>query len=152
MKPSRWSIWLANLDPVMGSEQGRTRPVLVISDSALNDILPVVNVIPITSRKANRRAYPNEAFLPAKTGGLTLHSVALCYQIRTLDKRRLTKRFGVINDENVKQSILDALHFQLGHIGQMRSERSPLRLGPRGRPFWSALTCQRFGTARLVAP
>ena len=65
MKASRWSIWLVNLDPVVGSEQGRTRPVLVISDSALNDILPVVNVIPITSRKANRRTYPNEAFLPA---------------------------------------------------------------------------------------
>lgn len=96
MNTSRWSIWLANLDPVVGSGQGKTRPVLVISDSALNDILPVVNVIPITSRKANRRTYPNEAFLPAETGGLTLNSIALCYQIRTLDKRRLTKMFGVI--------------------------------------------------------
>jgi mRNA interferase MazF len=113
MNASRWSIWLANLDPVVGSEQGRTRPVLVISDSALNDILPVVNVIPITSRKPNRRTYPNEAFLPAEMGGLTLNSIALCYQIRTLDKRRLTKMFGVIEDETVKQSIVDALHFQL---------------------------------------
>jgi mRNA interferase MazF len=113
MNASRWSIWLANLDPVVGSEQGRTRPVLVISDSALNDILPVVNVIPITSRKPNRRTYPNEALLPANTGGLTLDSIALCYQIRTLDKRRLTQMFGVIEDENIKQSIVDALHFQL---------------------------------------
>lgn len=114
MNFSQWSIWQANLDPVIGSEQGKTRPVLVISDSSLNDILPVVNCIPITSRKMHRRVYSNEAFLPAKTGGLTLDSVALCYQIRTLDKRRLTRNFGRINDEGVKQSVFDALRFQLG--------------------------------------
>jgi mRNA interferase MazF len=65
MSVERWSVWLANLDPVVGSEQGRTRPVLVISQTALNDILPVVNVLPITSRKAGRRIYPNEALLPS---------------------------------------------------------------------------------------
>ena len=57
----RWSVWLANLDPVIGSEQGKTRPVLVISQTALNDVLPVVNVLPVTSRKPYRRIYPNEA-------------------------------------------------------------------------------------------
>ena len=114
MKFSQWSVWLANLDPVVGSEQGRTRPIIVVSDSSLNNILPVVNVIPITSRKPNRRIYPNEAVLPASTGGLTLDSIALCYQIRTLDKRRLTEVFGVIDDEDLRQSILDALRFQLG--------------------------------------
>jgi len=114
MNVSHWSVWLANLDPVVGSEQGRTRPVLVISDTFLNEILPVVNVIPITSRKPNRRIYPNEAALLASTGGLTLDSIALCYQIRTLDKRRLTRLFGVVEDEDTKQSIVDALRFQLG--------------------------------------
>jgi len=114
MNFSQWSVWLANLDPVVGSEQGRTRPIIVVSVSSLNNILPVVNVIPITSRKPNRRIYPNEAVLPANTGGLTLDSIALCYQIRTLDKRRLTEMFGVIDDENLRQSILDALRLQLG--------------------------------------
>jgi mRNA interferase MazF len=114
MNVSRWSVWRANLDPVVGSEQGRTRPVIVISVSSLNNILPIVNVIPITSLKPNRRIYPNETVLPAKTGGLTLDSIALCYQVRTLDKRRLTEMFGVINDEAARQSILDALRFQLG--------------------------------------
>ena len=114
MNVSRWSVWLANLDPVVGSEQGRTRPIIVVSVRSLNNILPVVNVIPITSRKPNRRIYPNEAVLPASTGGLTLDSIALCYQIRTLDKRRLTRMLGVIDDADVMQSILDALHFQLG--------------------------------------
>ena len=60
MNFSQWTVWLANLDPVVGSEQGKTRPVLIISKSSLNSILPVVNVIPISSRKANRRIYPNE--------------------------------------------------------------------------------------------
>ena len=114
MNFAQWSVWLANLDPVIGSEQGRTRPIIVVSVSFLNNILPVINVIPITSRKPKRRIYPNEAVLPVNTAGLTLDSIALCYQIRTLDKRRLTEMFGMIDDEGARQSILDALRFQLG--------------------------------------
>ncbi len=114
MNVSRWSVWLANLEPVVGSEQGKTRPVLVISESSINRALPVINCIPLTSRKPNRRVYPNEAFLPARVGGLTVDSIALCYQIRTLDKRRLMRSFGVIEDEEVKLSISAALRFQLG--------------------------------------
>jgi mRNA interferase MazF len=113
MSVERWSVWLANLDPVVGSEQGRTRPVLLVSQTALNDILPVVNVLPITSRKAGRRIYPNEALLPAGTAGLTLDSIVLCYQIRTLDKRRLGRMFGTLDDETLRQAIIDALTFQL---------------------------------------
>ena len=47
----RWNIYLVNLDPAMGSEQGKTRPVLVISDDDINAILPVINILPITSFK-----------------------------------------------------------------------------------------------------
>lgn len=113
MSVERWGVWLANLDPVVGSEQGRTRPVLVVSQTALNDILPVVNVLPITSRKAGRRVYPNEALLPAGTAGLTLESIVLCYQIRTLDKRRLGRMFGTLDDNKLRRAITDALAFQL---------------------------------------
>jgi mRNA interferase MazF len=113
MSVERWSVWRANLDPVVGSEQGLTRPVLVVSQTALNDILPVVNVLPITSRKAGRRVYPNEALLPAGTAGLTLESIVLCYQIRTLDKRRLGRMFGTLDDETLRRAIVDALTFQL---------------------------------------
>lgn len=77
MTPERWSVWLANLDPVVGSEQGRTRPVIIVSDTKLNQILPVVNILPITSRKYNRRIYPNEAMIPAGTAGLDVESIAL---------------------------------------------------------------------------
>lgn len=113
MMPERWSVWLANLDPVVGSEQGRTRPVLVLSDSRLNQILPVINVLPITSRKRNRRIYPNEALIAAGTGGLDVESVVLCYQIRTLDKQRLLKRLGQLEQEELHQRVITALQFQL---------------------------------------
>jgi mRNA interferase MazF len=113
MKVERWEIWLANLEPVLGSEQGKTRPVLVLSSTTLNQILPIVNILPITSRKANRRIYPNEAILPMGMGGVTAESIVLCYQIRTLDKQRLAKRFGKLNDKKLQKEILEALKFQL---------------------------------------
>ena len=113
MTPERWSVWLANLDPVVGSEQGRTRPVLVLSDTRLNQILPVINVLPITSRRRNRRVYPNEALIPAGTAGLNVESIVLCYQIRTLDKQRLIKRLGALGATNLRTEVLAALRFQL---------------------------------------
>lgn len=110
----RWSIWLSGLDPVVGSEQGKTRPVLVISETAVNDLLPAVNVRPLTSRKPRRRIYPNEALLPAGGGGLTAESIVLCHQIRTLDKRRLLRPFGTVVAPAHREAILTALQFQLG--------------------------------------
>lgn len=114
MKIERWTIWLANLDPVIGSEQGNTRPVLVISETAINEILPVVNVLPITSRKPGRKIYSNEALLPTSTPGLTAESLVLAYQIRTLDKKRLQKMFATITDPLLQEAILEAVTFQLG--------------------------------------
>jgi len=55
MSVKKWTIYRANLDPALGSEQGKTRPVLVISEDEINDLLNVVNIIPITSRKAGRK-------------------------------------------------------------------------------------------------
>ena len=113
MKVERWSVWLANLDPVIGSEQGKTRPVIVVSQTALNQTLPVVNVLPITSRKPNRRVYPNETLLTAQTANLPNESIVLCYQIRTLDKQRLLKLIGSIDDPTIQEEITEALCFQL---------------------------------------
>nr|QNO53740.1 hypothetical protein ONPGGGGH_00039 [Methanosarcinales archaeon ANME-1 ERB6] len=112
----RWHVFLANLDPVIGSEQGRTRPVLVISEEAINQILPVVNILPITSRKTGRRIYPNEVLIPVGTGGLEQESIILCYQIRTLDKKRLIREIGKIDELELQESIIDALCFQLGIV------------------------------------
>lgn len=116
MSIERWSIWQANLDPVIGSEQGKTRPVIVISETSLNNVLPVVNVLPITSRKSGRRVYSNEALLPAGTAGLTSDSLVLSYQVRTLDKQRLTRLYGKLNSAVLQEEILAALCFQLGIV------------------------------------
>lgn len=110
----RCSIFIANLDPVIGSEQGKTRPVLVISEEAINKILPVVNILPIISRKAGRKIYPNEVLLPANVTGLDKESIILCYQIRTIDKRRLIKTVGKIDSLELREKIIDTTMFQLG--------------------------------------
>ncbi|GMT50129.1 MAG: mRNA interferase [bacterium] len=109
----QWHLFLANLNPVIGSEQGDLRPVIVISNEEINQILPVVNIIPITSRKLDRKVYPNEVLLSPGLGGLEKESIALCYQIRTLDKKRLSKEIGKIDDLELQESIIDSLCFQL---------------------------------------
>jgi mRNA interferase MazF len=110
----QWHVFLASLDPIRGSEQAGRRPVLVISREELNQILPVVNVIPLTSRKSPERVvYPNEVLLPAGSGGLKVDSIALCYQIRTLDKGRLEQDWGELDDGEVCQRIREAICFQL---------------------------------------
>jgi len=114
MKFEKWTIWLANLDPVIGSEQGKTRPVVIVSENQINEVLSVVNVLPITSRKKDRSIYPNEALLPAKHSGLKKESIVLCYQIRTLDKKRLVKSYGKLKEESLQEEIISALSFQLG--------------------------------------
>ena len=110
----RWNIYLVNLDPVIGSEQGKTRPVLVISDDDINAILPVINILPITSFKQGRKIYPNEVFLAKEQSQLDKDSIVLCYQIRTIDKKRLIKKIGEIKEDDVKNEIIDSLSFQLG--------------------------------------
>jgi len=70
MKYHRWDIWRANLDPVTGSEQGKSRPVLIISENDINSLLNVVNIIPLTSRKEGRTIYPNEVLIPQSIYGL----------------------------------------------------------------------------------
>ncbi len=110
----KWSVYRANLDPVIGSEQGKSRPVHVISEDAINELLNTVNVIPITSRKMLREVYPNEVLIPSNTSGLDKESILLCHQIRTLDKQRLTKLYGEITDSKIMDEVLEAVCFQLG--------------------------------------
>ena len=114
MKIEKWSIYRSNLDPVIGSEQGKLRPVLVVSEDQINDLLNTVNVLPITSRKTGRKIYPNESLITANNFGLENESIILCLQIRTIDKQRLSKEYGHISDQRLQSEIFDALCFQLG--------------------------------------
>jgi mRNA interferase MazF len=111
---SKWFIYQADLDPVIGSEQGKSRPVLVISEDAINELLNIVNILPITSRKQGRQIYPNEVLVPVGQHGLRNESIILCHQIRTIDKKRLSKAYGQISDFKIQGDIVEALCFQLG--------------------------------------
>ena len=110
----RWAIYIVDLAPVVGAEQDKIRAVLIISQEDINQILPPVNVLPITSRKQGRKIYPNVVLLSADVSGLKNESIVLCYQIRTLDKSRLRKCVGNIEDTVVQEAIQSALRFQLG--------------------------------------
>lgn len=110
----KWSICKADLDPVIGSEQGKSRPVLIISEDQINALLNIVNILPITSRKPGRMIYPNEVLIPTGQYGLVNESIILCHQIRTVDKKRLSKTYGQINDSKLQNDIVEALCFQLG--------------------------------------
>ncbi len=110
----QWHVYVVQLDPVVGSEQAGARPVVVVSRDEINQVLPVVNVIPVSSYRSERqRVFPNEVELPAGTGGLAVRSVALAFQIRTIDKSRLGRQVGQIDDPTVRQRIRAALRFQM---------------------------------------
>ena len=105
----QWGVFVADLNPVVGREQGNRRPVLVVSAEPLNAVYDVVTIIPLTSRKNERPPRLGEVLLPIGVGGLKQDSFALCYQSRALDKSRLTDFWGAIAEEATRQIIRDTL-------------------------------------------
>ena len=110
----KWKIFTANLNPIIGSEQKGIRPVLVISDDDYSTLMPILTILPITSLKPGRKIYPNEVLIPANNFGLTNESIALCHQIRTIDKKRMAQEYGHISDTNIQIDIIEAICFQVG--------------------------------------
>jgi len=109
----RMGIFLANLNPVIGSEQKGKRPVLVVSDEDFNQVMPVVTILPITSLKKGRRVYPNEVLIPRGMGGLTADSIILAHQIRTISKERLIRLLGAVIDPGLQSAIEGAMRIHL---------------------------------------
>ena len=109
----KWSLFMADLNPVIGSEQQGKRPVLVISDETTNTVMPVVTILPLTSLKKGRRIYPNEALLKKGEAGLEADSIVLAHQIRTISKQRLITCLGTISDSKRQTMINDALRVHL---------------------------------------
>ena len=104
---------MADLNPVIGSEQHGRRPVLVISDETTNSVMPVVTILPLTSLKKGRRVYPNEVLLKNGVAGLGADSIVLAHQIRTIAKQRLITCLGEILDGNLRSRINEALRVHL---------------------------------------
>lgn len=108
----QWTIFMVDLDPVIGSEQAGRRPVLVVSDEVINQYLPILSVLPLTSYKG-RKVYPNECLLTKNESGLARDSIVMAHQIRTISKERLQLPCGRIGDENIKSKIRKAMRLQL---------------------------------------
>ena len=106
---SKWEIYYCSLDPTLGSEQKGTRPVLIVSNNAVNHILPIVTVLPLSKLKPGDKIYPSEVLLPAITTGLPNDSIAMVQQVRTVAHTRFTSRSGRIDDPIIQEKIRQAI-------------------------------------------
>jgi mRNA interferase MazF len=108
----RGELYYADLSPVVGSEQGGVRPVLVIQNDVGNKFSPTVIVAAITSQM-NKTKLPTHLELNANDYGLSKNSVVLLEQLRTIDKKRLKERVGCL-DNSFMGRIDRALQVSLG--------------------------------------
>ena len=108
----RGELYLADLDPVVGSEQGGTRPVLVIQNNVGNRYSPTVIILAVTSQMHKARL-PTHVPIEAQGHGLARDSVVLAEQVRTLDKRRLHERLGELSPDRMHK-VAQALRVSLG--------------------------------------
>ncbi len=108
----RGDIYYADLSPVVGSEQGGMRPVLIVQNNVGNRFSPTVIAAAITSQ-LNKAKLPTHIEIEARTYGLSKDSVILLEQVRTLDKRRLREKMGCL-DEQVMGQVDDAIAISFG--------------------------------------
>lgn len=108
----RGDIYYADLSPVVGSEQGGVRPVLIIQNDVGNKYSPTVIAAAITSRMGKTKL-PTHIDVYAERAGLARDSVVLLEQVRTLDKRRLREKMGHL-DEEIMLEIDNAIAVSLG--------------------------------------
>ncbi len=111
--PKRGEVYYVNFDPTMGVEIKKTRPALIIQNDIGNTYSHATIVAAITSAK--KEISPYEVFLKSGEGGLQKDSIVLLNQIRTIDKKRLGKRLGMLSSESIKRIDL-AVEISLGLI------------------------------------
>ena len=95
MEITRGDIFIADLNPVQGSEQGGVRPVLIVQNDRGNRFSPTVICAAMTSR-VSKNDLPTHVWISARDSGLQSDSLVLCEQIRTIEKRRLRTKVGHI--------------------------------------------------------
>lgn len=110
----RGDIFYADLSPVIGSEQGGVRPVLVVQNDIGNKYSPTIIIAAITSQ-INKAKLPTHVEITGQEYGLPKDSVVLLEQIRTIDKKRLREKIGRFNDEMMRY-VDDALKISVGLI------------------------------------
>ena len=99
----RGQVYDARLDPVQGSEQGGSRPVVVVSRDSIHNNSTVALVVPFTTFRPERKLYPSHVLVRAPEGGLTVDSVALTEQARVLSKERLARLRGALEPGTLAQ-------------------------------------------------
>lgn len=101
----RGDIYWATLAPRSGSEQRGARPVIVVSHDGFNLVAAwrSIIVVPVSTSKTQARQGPTAVPLPAGAGGLKKDSIALCHQVTTLDRRKLSTRLGSLPDHLLAQ-------------------------------------------------
>ncbi len=109
----RGDMFYADLSPVVGSEQGGIRPVLIIQNDTGNKYSPTVIAAAITSQTGKTKL-PTHIEIGAEDVGLKSNSIVLTEQIRTIDKSRLKEKIGHIEDDTVMQKINNALGVSFG--------------------------------------
>ena len=109
----RGDMFYADLSPVVGSEQGGVRPVLIIQNDLGNKYSPTVITAAITSQ-SNKTKLPTHIEIGENTSGLKSNSVVLTEQIRTIDKSRLKEKIGHIDDISILNKLNDALEVSFG--------------------------------------
>lgn len=107
MKVKRGDLFYADLSPVIGSEQGGVRPVLIVQNDVGNKYSPTVIIAAITSQ-VNKAKLPTHVDITSSSFGLPKNSVVLLEQIRTIDKKRLREKIGHF-DADVMRRVEDAL-------------------------------------------
>lgn len=110
-KIQRGEIYYADLDPVVGSEQGGERPVLVIQNNAGNKYSPTVIVLAITSQYHKKKRLPTH--VPIDGSGLPVNSIVLAEQVRTVDKTRLSCYVGRVSTVSM-EAVDRALKISIG--------------------------------------
>lgn len=110
--PKRGEIYLVNFDPTIGAEIQKTRPALILQNDIANRHSPITVVAAITSQFAEP-LYPTEVIVSMPQGGLSVDSVVLLNQIRSIDKRRLVRRLGAVRPDTMEQ-VDRALQISLG--------------------------------------
>ena len=110
----RGELYYADLSPVLGSEQGGVRPVLILQNDVGNKYSPTVIVSAITS-KLYKAKLPTHITLDAENFGLSKDSIILLEQIRTIDKQRLKEKIGELTNKKM-QEVNNALLISLGYF------------------------------------
>jgi mRNA interferase MazF len=112
MTIKRGEIYLANLDPVVGREIAKTRPLVVVSNNVNNEFAGTITVLPITSGSLEK-IYPFEVLLTKGTANLPKDSKVKASQIRTLDRTRIIKLIGEL-PQDIMSGIDKAIMLHLG--------------------------------------